>query len=143
VRHVLHPFEEPSAEALERAGRAAALPFERISEAVENAAATASSPGPCYDKCKRRIVRPGRDRRDRAAVLRLPERAGARERLVRLHRQGRGRHHPAHVTVRGTFYGNNALGRVKGRGGKSQYDPLSNCKGDEPFWARRLDPEPA
>jgi hypothetical protein len=61
VRHVLHPFEEPSAEALERAGRAAALPFERISEAVENAAATASSPGPCYDKCKRRIVRPGRD----------------------------------------------------------------------------------
>ena len=32
---VLHEFEAPSAEALERAGRRVALPFERIVEAVE------------------------------------------------------------------------------------------------------------
>jgi Nickel responsive protein SCO4226-like len=32
---LLHLFEAPSAEALDRAGRAAALPFERIVEAVE------------------------------------------------------------------------------------------------------------
>jgi hypothetical protein len=35
---VLHLFEAPSAEALDRAGRAVALPFERIVEAVENSA---------------------------------------------------------------------------------------------------------
>jgi len=35
---VLHLFEAPSAEALDRAGRVAALPFERIVEAVENSA---------------------------------------------------------------------------------------------------------
>jgi hypothetical protein len=32
---VLHLFVAPSAEALDRAGRLAALPFERIVEAVE------------------------------------------------------------------------------------------------------------
>jgi hypothetical protein len=32
---VMHLFEAPSAEVLDRAGRAAALPFERIVEAVE------------------------------------------------------------------------------------------------------------
>lgn len=35
---VLHLFEAPSAEALGRAGRAVALSFERIVEAVENSA---------------------------------------------------------------------------------------------------------
>ena len=34
---VLHVFEAPSAEALDEAGRRAALPFERIVEAVEGA----------------------------------------------------------------------------------------------------------
>jgi hypothetical protein len=33
---LMHLFEAPSAEALERAGRAADLPFERIVEAVEH-----------------------------------------------------------------------------------------------------------
>jgi len=35
---VLHLFVAPSAEALDRAGRLAALPFERIVEAVEGSA---------------------------------------------------------------------------------------------------------
>ena len=35
---ILHLFEAPSAEALDEAGRRAALPFERIVEAVEGAA---------------------------------------------------------------------------------------------------------
>jgi hypothetical protein len=35
---LMHLFEAPSAEALDRAGRAAALPFERISEAFESSA---------------------------------------------------------------------------------------------------------
>jgi len=42
---VLHLFEAPSAEALERAGRAAALPFERIVEAVENSAPSPAQRG--------------------------------------------------------------------------------------------------
>jgi hypothetical protein len=37
---VLHLFEAPSAEALDRAGRLAALPYQRIVEAVEAAAET-------------------------------------------------------------------------------------------------------
>lgn len=35
---ILHLFEAPSAEALDRAGRLAALPFDRIVEAVEGVA---------------------------------------------------------------------------------------------------------
>ena len=35
---ILHLFEAPSAEALDEAGRQAALPFERIVEAVEGSA---------------------------------------------------------------------------------------------------------
>jgi len=37
---ILHLFEAPSAAALDEAGRRAALPFERIVEAVEGAAET-------------------------------------------------------------------------------------------------------
>jgi hypothetical protein len=42
---------------------------------------------------------------------------------------------PAKLTISGTFYGNNVLGRVKGRGGTGRR--YSNCRGDEPFWAKR------
>lgn len=43
---------------------------------------------------------------------------------------------PATLTITGTFFGNNVLGRLKGRSGKG---PLySSCEGNEPFWARRV-----
>ena len=45
--------------------------------------------------------------------------------------------YPPHtITVRGTFYGSNVLGRATGRSGKG--DRYSECRGDEPFWAKRL-----
>ena len=34
---------------------------------------------------------------------------------------------PHTITVRGTFYGNNVLGRVHGRSTKTKYDPYSSC----------------
>jgi opacity protein-like surface antigen len=46
---------------------------------------------------------------------------------------------PHTVTVRGTFYGNNALGRVSGRSTAAKYDRYSSCSGDQPFWAKRID----
>jgi hypothetical protein len=100
-------------------------------------------PGPCYDKRKRRVVRPGRDGAIGLQFSVYPNAPVHANGSFSFTAKGVGDITPHTVTVRGTFYGNNALGRVKGRGGKSQYDPLSNCKGDEPFWARRLDPEPA
>lgn len=45
---------------------------------------------------------------------------------------------PHTVAVRGTFYGNNVLGRVKGRSTTATYDRYSSCSGDQPFWAKRL-----
>jgi hypothetical protein len=45
---------------------------------------------------------------------------------------------PHTVTVRGTFYGNNALGRVRGRSSAAKYDRYSSCSGDQPFWAKRI-----
>jgi hypothetical protein len=45
---------------------------------------------------------------------------------------------PHTITVRGTFYGNNVLGQAHGRSTKSKYDPLSNCSGNQPFWAKRI-----
>jgi hypothetical protein len=45
---------------------------------------------------------------------------------------------PHTITVRGTFYGNNALGRVRGRSTAAKYDRYSSCWGDQPFWAKRI-----
>jgi hypothetical protein len=45
---------------------------------------------------------------------------------------------PHTVTVRGTFYGNNVLGRVRGKSTTAKYDRYSGCSGDQPFWAKRL-----
>jgi hypothetical protein len=45
---------------------------------------------------------------------------------------------PHTITVRGTFYGNNALGRVRGRSTAAKYDRYSSCSGDQPFWAKRI-----
>jgi hypothetical protein len=45
---------------------------------------------------------------------------------------------PHTITVRGTFYGNNVLGRVRGRSTAAKYDRYSSCSGDQPFWAKRL-----
>jgi len=50
---------------------------------------------------------------------------------------------PISVTVNGTFYGNNVVGRVRARAGKSSGTSsfkFTGCSGDEPFWARRIDP---
>ena len=45
--------------------------------------------------------------------------------------------YPPHtITVRGAFYGSNVLGRVTGRSGTG--DRYSDCRGDEPFWAKRI-----
>ena len=44
---------------------------------------------------------------------------------------------PARLTIRGTFYGNNVLGRVTGRSTGSPSSRYSSCTGDQPFWARR------
>jgi hypothetical protein len=45
---------------------------------------------------------------------------------------------PHTITVRGTFYGNNVLGRVRGRSTAAKYDRYSSCSGDQPFWAKRV-----
>ena len=45
---------------------------------------------------------------------------------------------PHTVTVRGTFYGNNVLGRVRGRSTATRFGRYSSCSGDQPFWAKRL-----
>jgi hypothetical protein len=44
---------------------------------------------------------------------------------------------PHTVTVTGTFYGNNVLGRVHGRSTTAKYERYSGCSGDQPFWAKR------
>ena len=45
---------------------------------------------------------------------------------------------PHTVTVGGTFYGNNVLGRARGRSTTAKYDRYSNCSGNQPFWAKRI-----
>jgi hypothetical protein len=50
---------------------------------------------------------------------------------------------PTTVTITGTFYGNNVLGRVQARAGPSKSGStfaFSVCRGDQQFWARRVDP---
>jgi len=50
---------------------------------------------------------------------------------------------PISVTVNGTFYGSNVVGRVRARAGKSSGTSsfkFTGCSGDQPFWARRVDP---
>jgi hypothetical protein len=49
---------------------------------------------------------------------------------------------PHTVTVRGTFYGNNVLGRVSGHSSTAKYDRYSGCSGDQPFWAKRISQRP-
>jgi hypothetical protein len=45
---------------------------------------------------------------------------------------------PHTLTVRGTFYGNNVLARARGRSTAAKYDRYSSCRGDQPFWAKRI-----
>jgi hypothetical protein len=45
---------------------------------------------------------------------------------------------PHTITVRGTFYGNNVLGRVRGQSTAAKYERYSSCSGDQPFWAKRI-----
>jgi hypothetical protein len=45
---------------------------------------------------------------------------------------------PHTLTVRGTFYGNNVLGRASGRSTTAKYERYSSCSGDQPFWAKRI-----
>ena len=43
---------------------------------------------------------------------------------------------PHTITMQGTFYGSNVLGSVRGKSGKdSRY---SSCRGDRPFYAKRV-----
>jgi hypothetical protein len=45
---------------------------------------------------------------------------------------------PHTITVSGTFYGNNVLGRARGRSTTAKYERYSSCWGDQPFWAKRI-----
>lgn len=97
-------------------------------------------PGTCYDKRKGRVVRVGPDgaigmqfdAQPNAVIhpdgtFAFTAKVGSGSGLT-----------PHTITVRGTFYGNNVLGRAHGRSTKSKYDPLSNCSGNQPFWAKRI-----
>ena len=97
-------------------------------------------PGTCRDKRSGRVVRAGRDGAiglqfdaQPNAVIRpngafaFAVKVSAASGLT-----------PHTVTVRGTFYGNNVLGRVRGRSTTAKYDRYSGCSGDQPFWAKRL-----
>ena len=97
-------------------------------------------PGSCYDRRKGRVVRAGPDGAIGMQFDALPSavihpngtfaftaKVGAGSGLT-----------PHTITVRGTFYGNNVLGRAHGRSTKSKYDALSNCSGSQPFWAKRI-----
>lgn len=96
-------------------------------------------PGTCRDKRTGRLVRSGPDGaiglqfevQPRARVrpdgsFAFTARVGAENGIA-----------PHTITVRGTFYGNNVLGRVRGRGGTTASDRYSGCTGDQPFWAKR------
>lgn len=97
-------------------------------------------PGTCYDKRKGRVVRAGPDGAIGMQFDALPNAV--------IHPNGTFAFSakvpassgltPHTITVRGTFYGNNVLGRAHGRSTKSKYDPLSNCSGNQPFWAKRI-----
>lgn len=97
-------------------------------------------PGTCREKRTGRIVRAGRDGAIGMQFDALPNavirpngtfaftaKVSAASGLT-----------PHTVTVRGTFYGNNALGRVRGRSTAAKYDRYSSCSGDQPFWVRRI-----
>ena len=98
-------------------------------------------PGTCRDKRTGRVVRAGRDgaigmQFDAVpnAVIRpngtfaFTAKVSAASGLT-----------PHTVTVRGTFFGNNALGRVRGRSTTAKYDRYAGCSGDQPFWAKRIE----
>ena len=97
-------------------------------------------PGTCYDKRKGRVVHVGADGAIGMQFDALPNavirpngtfsftaKVSASSGLT-----------PHTITVRGTFYGNNVVGRAHGRSTKSKYDFLSNCSGNQPFWAKRI-----
>ena len=97
-------------------------------------------PGVCRDKRTGRLVRAGRDGAIGMQFDVLPNaaihpngtfsftaKATAESGLT-----------PHTVTVRGTFYGNNVLGRVSGRSTTAKYDRYTGCTGDQPFWAKRI-----
>lgn len=48
---------------------------------------------------------------------------------------------PGTLTITGTFYGNNALGRLSGSTGRDVL--YSSCIGNQPFWVRRTESPPA
>ena len=97
-------------------------------------------PGTCREKRTGRLVRAGRDGAIGMQFDALPNavihpngtfaftaKVGAGSGLT-----------PHTITVRGTFYGNNVLGRARGRSTTSKFDRYSSCSGDQPFWAKRL-----
>lgn len=44
---------------------------------------------------------------------------------------------PGTLTISGSFYGNNALGRLRGTTGREFI--YSSCTGTQPFWIRRAE----
>jgi hypothetical protein len=96
-------------------------------------------PGTCRDKRKGRLVRAGPDGAIGMNFDAQPNTAirpnGTFSFTAKSPNSG---FTPHTITVRGTFYGNNVLGRVRGRSTTSKFDPLSNCSGDQPFWAKRI-----
>lgn len=97
-------------------------------------------PGTCHDDVTGRTLRVGRDGAIGVLFVASPNA------LIRpdgsfsfTAKAGLESGYPPHtITMRGTFYGNNVLGRVRGRSGSAKYNRRSNCSGDQPFWAKRV-----
>lgn len=94
-------------------------------------------PGTCREKRTGRVVRAGPDgaigmefdAQPNAAIL--PN--GAFSFTAKSPNSGFA---PHTITVRGAFYGNNVLGRARGR--STAANRYSSCSGDQPFWAKRI-----
>jgi hypothetical protein len=97
-------------------------------------------PGACFDRRKGRVVRAGPDGAIGMNFDALPNAVIHPDGTFAFSAKvGAGSGFTPHtITVRGTFYGNNVLGRARGRSTKAKYDRLSNCSGNQPFWAKRI-----
>lgn len=97
-------------------------------------------PGTCRDKRTSRIVRVGRDGAIGMQFDVLPNaviRADGTFAFTAKASADSGLS-PHTVTVRGTFYGNNVIGRASGRSTTAKFDRYSSCSGDQQFWAKRI-----
>lgn len=97
-------------------------------------------PGTCRDKRTGSMARSGRDGAIGLQFVVYPDAPVRANGSFAFTAKGGGEDIAPHtITVRGTFYGNNVIGRVKGRGGTTEYDRYAKCSGDQPFWAKRLE----